>query len=441
MAAFACLVSALSMRYEPLDSKLFVENRARLTSLLPAKSIAIVNANDILPTNADGTLALRQNSDLYYLTGVDQEETILLLFPDADDEKQRQILFLREPNEQNELWEGHKLRKEEAQKMTGIKQVRWVQDFWPAFHRLVLEAEHVYLNTNEHKRAVCEVQTRDDRFILEAKRRYPLHHYRRLAPLLHQVRVTKTSREVAVIDRACQVTGRAFKRVLRLVKPGLTEADVEAEFAHEFTRSRARFAYEPIVGTGKNACVLHYLDNCAPLKSGQLLLMDVGAAYANYNSDMTRTIPVNGRFSKRQRAVYNAVLRVLKASTDELRPGLKHRDWQKHAETMMTEELLKLELLKPRDVKKQNPDSPAVKKYFMHGLGHTIGLDVHDVGDMTKPMEAGCVITVEPGIYIPEESLAVRLENTVLVTDRGAVNLMADIPIEADAIEEAMADR
>jgi Xaa-Pro aminopeptidase len=229
--------------------------------------------------------------------------------------------------------------------------------------------------------------------------------------------------------------------VLQLVKPGLTEADVEAEFAHEFIRSRGRFAYEPIVATGKNACVLHYLENCAPLKSGQLLLLDVGAAYANYNSDMTRTIPVNGKFTKRQRAVYDAVLRVLEASTEELRPGLKPRDWQKHAESLMTEELLKLGLLKPREVKKQSPDTPAVKKYFMHGLGHPIGLDVHDVGDTTKPMEDGWVMTVEPGIYIPEESLAVRLENTVLVTDRGPVNLMANIPIEAEAIEEAMANR
>jgi Xaa-Pro aminopeptidase len=435
------LVVAFFMRYEPLDPKLFIENRARLASLLPPKSIAIINANDILPTNADGTLALRQNSDLFYLSGVEQEETVLLLFPDADDEKQRELLFLREPNEQNELWEGHKLRKDEAQKLTGIRQIRWTQDFWATFHRLVLEAEHVYLNINEHKRASSEVQTRDDRFVAEARRRYPLHDYRRLAPLLHQTRLVKSSREIAVIDRACQLTGRAFKRVLKLVKPGLNEADVEAEFAHEFIRSRGRFAYEPIVGTGKNACVLHYLENCAPLKNGQMLLMDVGAAYANYNSDMTRTIPVNGKFSKRQRAVYDAVLRVLEASTEALRPGLKPRDWQKHAETLLTEELLKLGLLKPRDVKKQNPDSPAVKKYFMHGLGHPIGLDVHDVGDTTKPMEAGWVMTVEPGIYIPEEELAVRLENTVLVTDRGAVNLMADIPIEADAIVEAMADR
>jgi Xaa-Pro aminopeptidase len=427
------------MRYEPLDPKLFTENRDRLARLLPNNAIAVLNSNDILPTTADGTLALRQNSDLFYLTGVEQEESMLVVFPDAAEEKNREILFLREPNEHAELWEGHKLRKDEAQKLTGIKEVKWTHEFWGIFHRLACEARQIFLNTNEHKRSSSEVQTRDDRFILEAKRRYPLHKYGRLAPLLHQLRLVKSAQEIAVIDRACQLTRRGFQRVLEFVEPGKTETDVEAEFIHEFTRGRGRFAYEPIIATGKNACVLHYLENSAPLKKGELLLLDVGASYANYNSDMTRTIPVSGRFSRRQRAVYNAVLRVLRASTEALAPGLKAKDWQKAAEEMMTEELLELELLKPRDVKKQNPDWPAVKKYFMHGLGHPIGLDVHDVGDTTREMEAGWVMTVEPGIYIPEEGFAVRLENTVVVSDRGPINLMADIPIEAEEIEEAMA--
>jgi Xaa-Pro aminopeptidase len=426
------------MRYEPLDPKLFTENRARLAKLLPTKAMAVLNANDILPTNADGTLVLRQNSDLFYLTGVEQEESMLLLFPDADDEKLREILFVREPHVEAELWEGHKLRKDEAQKLTGIKQIKWTHEFWGIFHRLACEAREIFLNTNEHKRAASEVQTRDDRFVAETRRRYPLHTFGRLAPLLHQLRLIKSEREIAVIDRACQLTRRGFQRVLEFVEPGRTETDVEAEFIHEFTRGRGRFAYEPIIATGKNACVLHYLENSAPLKKGELLLLDVGASYANYNSDMTRTIPVSGRFTRRQREVYNAVLRVLRASSDALQPGLKPKDWQKSAEAMMTEELLELGLLKPREVKKQNPDWPAVKKYFMHGLGHPIGLDVHDVGDTTHPMKAGWVMTVEPGIYLPEEGFAVRLENTVVVSDRGAVNLMADIPIEADEIEEAM---
>jgi Xaa-Pro aminopeptidase len=427
------------MRYEPLDPKLFIENRARLTALLPPKSIAVLNANDILPTNADGVLALRQNSDLFHLTGVEQEETILVLFPDADDEKAREILFLREPNELNELWEGHKLRKDEAQKRTGIKNIKWLGDFWTWYHRLVVEAGQVFLNSNEHNRASTGVQTRDDRFIQEVQHRYPLHTYRRLAPLMHQIRLVKSDREIALIDRACQLTRKAFLRVLKFTAPGKTETEVEAEFAHEFTCGRGRFAYDPIVATGKNACCLHYQENSAPLKKGQVLLLDVGASYANYNSDMTRAIPVSGRFSKRQRAVYDAVLRVLRTSTERLAPGVKHKDWQKAAQDHMTEELLKLGLLKPRDVKKQDSDNPAVKKYFMHGLGHSIGLDVHDVGDTTKPMEAGWVITVEPGIYIPEENLGIRLEDTVLVTDRGPVNLMANIPLEAEEIEDAMA--
>ena len=427
------------MRHEPLDPKLFTENRARLAKLLPPKSIAIVNANDLMPINADATWMLRQNSDLLYLTGVEQEETLLLLFPDADDEKMREILFLREPNELNELWEGHKLTKEEAQKLTGIKQVKWAHEFWGWFHRLACEANHILLNTNEHKRAACPVPTRDDRFIADVQHRYPLHSYGRLAPLLHALRLVKSEQEIAVIDRACQLTRRGFQRVLKFVEPGKTETEVEAEFAHEFIRGRGRFAYDPIVATGKNACCLHYQENSAPLKKGQLLLLDVGAAIANYNSDMTRTIPVSGRFSRRQRAIYEAVLRVLRASTAALQPGLKPKDWQKAAEAMMTEELLTLGLLKPRDVKKQTDDKPAVKKYFMHGLGHPIGLDVHDVGDTTQPMEAGWMMTVEPGVYIPEEEIGVRLEDTVLVTERGPVNLMANIPLEADEIEAAMA--
>ena len=426
------------MRYAPLDPAIFTANRTRLAALLPPKSIAILNANDILPTNADGSILMRVNSDLFHLTGVEQEETKLLLFPDADDEKLRQVLFLREPNEQNELWEGHKLRKDEAQKATGIAQVKWLGEFPSTLHRLICEAEHVYLNTNEHKRAECRVQTRDERFIAEIQQRYPLHDYCRLAPLMHAIRVVKTPAEVAVIERACKLTEKGFRRVLRTTKPGKSEADVEAEFAYEFIRGRGRFAYEPIVAAGKNACCLHYQENGAELKAGQLLLLDVGAAFANYNSDMTRTIPVSGKFTPRQRRVYAAVLRVLRAMTAALTPGLKPKDWQKQAEAMMTEELLGLGLLKPRDVKKQTADAPAVKKYFMHGLGHPIGLDVHDVGDTTQPMQAGWVMTVEPGIYIPEEKMAIRLEDTVVVTADGPVNLMAKIPIEADEIEALM---
>lgn len=426
------------MRHKPLGSKFHTSNRQRLGKLLPPKSLAVLNANDILPTNADGSLLMRANSDLFYLTGVEQEESVLVLFPDACDENLREVLFLREPSEQNELWEGRKLRREEAQKLTGIKTVKWLREFWCFFRGMMCEVQHVYLNTNEHRRAADEVETRDDRFIRDLRGRFPLHDYRRLAPLMHGLRLVKSDTEIAAIRHACDITAKGFKRVLRRTKPGLNEADIEAEFAHEFIRSHSRFAYEPIVGTGLNACCLHYQMNNAPLKAGEIMLLDVGAAHANYNADMTRAIPVDGKFSRRQRAIYDAVLRVLQKSTARLKPGMVHREWQKAAEADMTEELLALRLLTPRDVKKQDPEKPAVKKYFMHGLGHTIGLDVHDVGDMSMPMQIGWVMTVEPGLYLPKEKLGIRLENTVLITESGPVNLMENIPIEAAEIEAAM---
>ncbi len=429
------------MRYETISSQLFIENRARLKRLLPARSLALVNTNDVFPTNADGTLAMIPNADLFYLTGVEQEQTILLLFPDADDEKQREILFLREPNHENELWEGHKLTKDEARELTGIKTVFWLSDFPRMLHRLICEARQVFLNSNEHKRAVIEVETREARFVAEVMRKYPLHDYRRLAPLMHELRAVKSEIELQLIRRACQVTKDGFERVARFTKPGVGEQEIEAEFAHEFIRQGARFAYLPIIASGSSACCLHYIANDKPCRDGELLLLDVAACRANYNSDLTRTIPVNGRFTPRQRKVYNAVLRVFQQSVQNLKPGKLIRDWQKEGEQAIEKELIDLGLLKPRDIKRQNADSPALKKYFMHGLGHPIGLDVHDVGITTDPMQEGWVMTVEPAIYIPEEGMAVRLENDVLVTANGPVDLMADIPIEADAIEQLMASR
>ena len=426
------------MRYEPIDPKLFIENRARLMKELPAGAVAVLTSNEAMPTNADGSFPLRQNSDLLYLTGVEQEETLLFLFPSASEEKFREILFIRQPSESAELWEGRKLRKEEAQRRTGIKTVKWSHEFWLLFHRLVLDAESIHLNLNEHKRAASEVRTREDRLVVEMRERYPLHRYERLAPLLHRLRLVKSEREIALIDRASQLTGAGFRRALKFVRPGISETELEAEFAHEFIRGGGRFAYEPIIASGKNACVLHYIANSERMKKGQLLLLDVAAAYANYNSDLTRTIPVSGRFSRRQRELYDAVLRVQRKSVEALRPGLRVKDWQHEAELAMQEELLELGILTAREVKKQDPEMPAVKKYFMHGLGHPIGLDVHDVGDMNQPMEAGWVMTVEPGVYLPNEEIGIRLEDTVLVTDLGPVNLMADIPMEADEIEAIM---
>ena len=427
------------MRYEPIDPKLFVQNRERLKKMLLPNSLAVVNANDTLPTNADGSLPLIPNTDLFYLSGVEQEQSILLLYPDADDEKHRELLFLRETNEELAVWEGHKLTKDEARKVTGIRQVHWLQDFPRLFHRLMCECEHVYLNTNEHKRAVVEVETREARFVADTVRRYPLHDYQRLARVMHRLRVAKTELEVDLIRKAAQITKRGFERVMKKLKPGVSETQIEAEFACEFIRNGGHFAYTPIIASGKNTNVLHYITNDQVCRKGDLLLLDVAAKYANYNADMTRTVPVSGKFTRRQKQVYNAVLRVLRASSAGLRPGKLWKQWQKEAEQLIEKECVELGLLTTRELKNQDPDRPAVKKFFMHGVGHPLGLDVHDLGLVTEPMQEGWVMTVEPAIYIPAEGFGVRLENDVLIREFGNVDLMADIPIEAEEIERAMA--
>ncbi len=426
------------MRYKAINPGVFIANRSRLSKMFLPNSLAVVNANDVPQTNADGTMAMVPNSDLFYLTGVEQEQTILLLYPEADEEKHRELLFLREPTGELELWEGHKLTKEEARAATGVQNVHWLSEFPRLFHRLMCECEHVYLNSNEHKRAVIETETRDARFTAETQRRYPLHDYHRLAPLLHRTRAIKSQAEVALLRKACEITEKGFRRVLQFTRPGVLEREVEAEYVHEFIRQGGRFAYQPIIATGINACCLHSISNASVCRKGELLLLDVAAAYANYNADLTRTIPVSGHFSRRQKRVYNSVLRVLRQCITGLTPGKKIKDWQKEAEQMIEKELVDLGLLSLRQIKGQDPEHPAFKKYFMHGVGHPLGLDVHDVGLTTQPIEAGWVMTVEPGIYIREEGFAVRLENDVLVTDQGPVDLMAGIPIEAEEIEGLM---
>ena len=426
------------MRHKPIKNKLFTENRKRLAALLTPKSLAVVNANDLLPVNADATLVMHPNSDLFFLSGIEQEESILLVFPDAVEEKNREILFLREPNEHLKIWEGYKHTKEDARKISGIKNVQWLSEFPVTFRSLMLESDAAYLNSNEYKRANVEMETRDVRFILQCQQDYPLHDFRRLAPLLHQLRVTKTDLELDLLKEAMDITAKGFRRMLRYVKPGVTEYEVEAELAKEYIKRRGKFAYPPIIAAGTNNCVLHYWQNDQPCKKGQLLLMDAASSYANYNADLTRTIPVSGKFSRRQKNVYNAVLRVLHASIAGAVVGKLHRDWQKESQVHMNEELLKLGLLKPSQLKKQDPENPACRKYYMHGLGHPLGLDVHDVGDMNVPFAAGTVLTVEPGIYVPDEGFGVRLEDNIVVTEDGPVNLMEKIPIEADEIETIM---
>jgi len=427
------------MKYLPIDNNLFIENRKRLKNLLPAGALAVVNSNDIMPTHADGTMPFKQNSDLFYFSGVDQEETILVVFPDAANPAHREVLFVRETNEEIAIWEGEKLTKARATEVSGIKTVYWTSQFEQVFHSLMQQAETVYLNKNEHARAASPVETRDDRFRKWCMDKYPLHEYRRVAPLATALRAIKSPLEVELIQTACNITESGFRRVLEFVKPGVMEYEIEAEYLHEFIRNRSKgFAYEPIIASGFDSCVLHYVNNNKECLDGDILLMDVGAEYANYASDMTRCIPVNGKFTDRQKAVYNAVLRVMREAIQMLHPGTLHEEYHKEVGKVMESELIGLGLLDKQDVAKQDPKNPLYRKYFMHGTSHHLGLDVHDVEDRNRPFEAGMVLTCEPGIYIREESLGIRLENDILITEDGPVDLMKNIPIEAEEIEELM---
>ena len=426
------------MRHLPIKPKLFKDNRRRLAELLEPQSLAVVNANDVLPTNADGTFIIHPNADLFYLTGIEQEESILVLFPDAPDPKHREVLFLREPSEHLRIWEGFKHSKEEARKISGIDTIHWISEFPLLFKILMFEAKRAYLNNNEHNRAPDEVETRERRFIDQAKRDFPLHEFGRLAPLLHELRFVKDSLEIEMIKEAVEVTNRGFRKVLRMIKPGVKEFEIEGEYSREFIRRRCKFAYSPIIASGANACTLHYLQNDQECKKGEMLLMDVGACYGNYNADLTRTVPVSGKFTRRQKQVYMAVLRVLRQCIENATVGKAHKDWQNDSHEMMTEEMLRLKLITKEEVKKQDPDKPACRKYFMHGLGHPMGLDVHDVNSGQHFFKENAVYTVEPGIYIPEEKLGVRLEDDIVITGNGPINLMAKTPIEPDEIEQIM---
>ena len=426
------------MRHRSIQSKLFLRNRKNLGKLLPEKALAICNANDVLPSNADGTLPFHPNSDLFYLSGIEQEESRLLLFPGCSNPKHREILFLREPNENLKIWEGYKHSKEDVRKISGIQTVYWIQEFDHIFQLLAAEADIFYLNNNEHNRADNQVETRDQRLNQEIQKKYPLHRIERLAPYLHDLRFCKSAEEIKLIKQAIEVTSQGFHQVLRMVKPGVKEYEIEAEWAREFIRRRSKFAYTPIVASGANACVLHYLQNDQACKKGDLLLMDVGACYANYNADLSRTIPVSGKFTRRQKQVYNSVLRVLRQSIRNATVGKSLKEWQTDAHDLMTEEMLRLKLITPSQVKKQDPEKPACRKYFMHGLGHSLGLDVHDVSNGQSEFRENSVFTVEPGIYLPEEGFGIRLEDNIQITQDGPKNLMANIPIEIEEIEQIM---
>lgn len=427
------------MKYASIDSQLFSDNRKRFAAEMQPQTVAIFNANDIMPSNADGHMGFSQNRDLFHLSGVDQEESILVLFPDAPRPELREILFLKETSPQIAIWEGAKLDKEQAQKCSGVQNIQWLTSFQKFHKEIMHECQGVYLNSNEHLRAHVEVETRDSRFIKQFKQEYPLHQLHRAAPIMHKIRSIKHSIEIDLMQEACDITEKGVRRLLNFIKPGVWEYEIEAELMHEFLRNRSRgFAYSPIIASGKSACVLHYVDNNAQCKDGDVILMDFGAEYANYASDLTRCFPVSGKFTKRQKEVYNAVLHVKDEASKILTPGTSLNEYHKEVGLIMEGQLLNLGLLDKTDIKNQNPDWPAYKKYFMHGTSHYIGLDVHDVGSWNKPISAGMIFTVEPGIYIPEENLGIRLEDDILITSKGFDNLMGSIPIKADEIEDLM---
>jgi len=428
------------MKYFQIDSNLFVKNRKKFMAQMRPKSIAVFNSNDIYPIGADSTLPFEQNRDLFYLCGADQEETILLLFPEAMDPKHREILFVRETNDHIAVWEGAKLTKEKATEVSGIETVYWLTDFDKIFFDLMTEADTIYFNTNEHYRQAVETQTREDRFIEKCKKEYPAHQWAKSNPILQNIRGVKEPEEIELMQKACDITEKGFRRILGFVKPGVWEHEIEAEFLHEFVRNRSRgFAYPPIIASGNNANVLHYLENNQEVKDGDMILLDLAAEYANYSSDMTRTIPANGRFTDRQKQVYSAVLRVKNEATKMLVPGTIWAEFHKEVGKLMTSELMGLGLLDKADVQNENPDWPAYKKYFMHGTSHHIGLNTHDYGELKTPMKANMVFTVEPGIYIPAEGMGIRLEDDVVIQEKGEpFNLMRNIPIEIEEIEELM---
>ena len=427
------------MKYLPIDNQLFINNRKKFSAKLATNTIAIFNANDVMPTNADGTMPFRQNNDLFWLSGVDQEESVLVIFPDHTDESQREILFLKETNEHIAIWEGAKLTKESALKTAGIKTVYWLNELEGKIAELIGKCNGIYLNKNIHSRSASSVETRDDRFRKMIADKFSETTIHEVAPIMHELRSIKSNFEIKLMQNACDITEKGLRRILPFIKPGVTEYEIEAELMHEFLKNRSNgFAYQPIIGSGVDSCVLHYIDNNKGCKDGDILLMDFGAEYANYASDLTRTIPVNGKFTNRQKAVYNSVLLVMKEATNMLRPGTIFKEYNAEIGRIMELELIKLGLLDKHDVQKQEAKSPLFKQYFMHGTSHYLGLDVHDVGDFDWPMKEGMVFTCEPGIYILEEKLGIRLENDILITANGPDDLMKNIPIEAEEIEHLM---
>ena len=424
------------MKYLQIENNLFIENRKKFRNKLVKNTLAIFNSNDIMPTNADGTMPFRQNNDLFWLSGVDQEESVLVIYPDNNEKSE--ILFLKETNDHIAIWEGAKLTKEEVLNVSGISTVYWLSEMEEILKELIDKCDGIYLNKNIHSRSASEVETRDDRFRKKIQDQYD-KEILEVAPIMHELRAIKSETEISLLQNACNITEKGVRRILPFINPGAMEYEIEAELMHEFLRNRSSgFAYQPIIGSGRDSCVLHYIDNNKECKDGDILLMDFGAEYANYASDLTRTVPVNGRYSERQKDVYNSVLHVMKEATKMLRPGTMFKEYNAEIGKIMESELINLGLLDKHEVQKQDPKNPLFRKYFMHGTSHYLGLDVHDVGDFDWPMKEGMVFTCEPGIYILEEELGIRLENDVLITSNGPDDLMKNIPIETEEIEDLM---
>lgn len=427
------------MRYQNINNNLFIENRKKFIESIKDKSAAVFVSNDLMPTNADEEMPFIQNTNLFYLTGIDQEDTFLILAPDFPDKNLREILFIKETSEEISIWEGNKLTKNEAIKISGIKTVLWNDEFYKILPLIIAESNNLYIEKNEHIRSITEVETAQDRFYGFAKEKFPLQNFERSYPLLSKLRMVKNNIEVKLIQKACDITEKGFRRILNYTKPGVWEYELEAEFIHEFIKNNSKgFAYQPIIASGINACTLHYNENDCKCKPGSLILMDVAAEYANYKSDMTRTIPVDGKFTKRQLDVYNAVLNVKNEATNILRPGITINDYHKEVGKIMESELLKIKLLDKTDVKKQDSKNPLFKQYFMHGTSHHLGLDVHDVGNFYVDLKPGNVFTVEPGIYIRKENLGIRLEDNIVIGKKENINLMKNIPILPEEIEDLM---
>ena len=428
------------MPYNKIPNSLFIKNRANFIAQMKPNTIAILTSNDVKHTNADDVMGFAQNNDLFYLSGIDQEETILILYPDAHKKENREILFVKETNEHIKIWDGEKLTKEQATAFSGIDRVEWNQDFEMTLQYMAFEADGFYLGHNEHlKRVTKDQETQQDRMIKWCKEKYPLHDYYRAAKITRELRPIKSEIEIALIQKAADISIASFKRVLKACKTNIKEYELEAELMYNLIKSGAtRHAFKPIVASGKNACALHYNSNDGVCKDGEMILLDFGVCYANYNSDTTRCFPVNGKFSQRQKQLYNSVLHCLKEGSKLLKPGVLPLDYETKMATLVEVELIKLGLLNPDEVANQDPKKPLYKKYFMHGTAHYMGLDVHDVGLYSREIEAGMVFTCEPGIYIPEEEIGCRLENDYLITTDGNINLTAAMPIEIEEIEALM---